>query len=62
MRTAQDVVRHLRQVIEAHKVALQETRRKPSKSSIDNLTKASQDLRDEVEWFESVEWSEGFRE
>ena len=62
MRTAQDVVRHLRQVIEAHRVALQETRRKPSKSSRNNLTKASQDLRNEVEWFGSVEWSEGFRE
>merc|ERR1712087_984692 len=61
-RTAQDVVRHLRQVIEAHRVALQETRSKPSKSSRNNLTKASQDLRDEVEWFGSVEWSEGFRE
>ena len=44
MRTTQDVVRHLREVIEAHKVALQEARRKPSKTSIDNLAKASQDL------------------
>ena len=62
MRTLQDVVRHLREVIEAHKVALQEARRKPSETSIDNLAKASQDLRDEIEWFESVEWSKGFRE
>ena len=60
MRTLQDVVRHLREVIEAHKVALQEARRKPSETSIDNLAKASQDLRDEIEWFESVKWSEGF--
>ena len=44
MRTLQDVVRHLREVIEAHKVALQEARRKPSETSIDNLAKVSQDL------------------
>ena len=60
MRTLQDVVRHLREVIEAHKVALQEARRKPSKTSTVNLAKAGQDLRDEIEWFENVKWSVGF--